>query len=53
MPCWGSLRSSQPMRLENRAPCVPGEEGLADLRVVDAAFASAKADGKRVEIAQG
>jgi glucose-fructose oxidoreductase len=30
----------------------PGEEGLRDLRVVDAAFASARADGKRVEIAQ-
>lgn len=30
----------------------PGEEGLRDLRVVDATFASARADGKRVEIVQ-
>ena len=34
-------------------PRVPGEEGLRDLRVLDAAFASAKADGKRMEIVQG
>lgn len=39
--------------LQGTAPRAPGEEGLADLRVVDAAFASAKADGKRVEIARG
>jgi glucose-fructose oxidoreductase len=39
--------------LERRAPRVPGEEGLRDLRVLDAVFASAKADGKRVEIARG
>src|SRR5690606_41247465 len=39
--------------LENRTPRAPGEEGVADLRVVDAAFASAKADGARVEIARG
>jgi len=31
----------------------PGEEGLRDLRVIDATFASAKAEGKRVEIARG
>lgn len=39
--------------LQGTAPRAPGEEGLADLRVVDAAFASARADGKRVEIARG
>lgn len=39
--------------LQGTAPRAPGEEGLADLRVVDAAFASAKADGRRVEIARG
>lgn len=39
--------------LENRAPRVPGEEGVADLRVVDAAFASVKAGGERVDVARG
>jgi glucose-fructose oxidoreductase len=39
--------------LSGSALRVPGEEGLRDLRVLDAAFASAKADGKRVEIVQG
>ena len=39
--------------LQGTAPRAPGEAGLADLRVVDAAFASAKADGRRVEIARG
>ena len=39
--------------LQGRPPRVPGEEGLADLRVVDAAFASARADGRRMEIARG
>lgn len=31
----------------------PGEEGLRDMRVIDAAFASAKAGGARVEITRG
>ncbi|TWT22368.1 Gfo/Idh/MocA family oxidoreductase [Luteimonas marina] len=39
--------------LGNTAPRAPGEEGVADLRVLDAAFASARGDGKRVEIARG
>ena len=39
--------------LRGTAPRVPGEEGLRDLRVLDAAFASARADGQRVEIVQG
>ena len=39
--------------LHRTAPRVPGEVGVADLRVVDAAFASARENGKRVEIVQG
>jgi glucose-fructose oxidoreductase len=39
--------------VERRAPRVPGEEGWRDMRAVDAIFASARADGKRVEIAAG
>jgi len=39
--------------LGNTAPRAPGEEGVADMRVLDAAFASARDEGKRVEIAQG
>ncbi|WP_202845148.1 Gfo/Idh/MocA family protein [Luteimonas saliphila] len=39
--------------MENRAPRVPGEEGVRDMRVLDAAFESARGDGKRVEIVQG
>ena len=39
--------------LENRTPRAPGEEGLADMRVIDAAFASARAGGERVDIARG
>ncbi len=39
--------------LGNTAPRVPGEVGVADMRVVDAAFASARENGKRVEIVQG
>ena len=38
--------------IEGRPPRVPGEEGLRDMRVLDAIFASARADGKRVEIDQ-
>lgn len=36
--------------LERRAPRVPGEEGLRDMRALDAIFASARAGGTRVEI---
>lgn len=36
--------------LNDTAPRVPGEEGLADMRVLDAAFASARDNGARVEI---
>jgi len=39
--------------LEHRPPRVPGEEGWRDMRVLDAIFASARSDGKRVEIAAG
>ncbi len=39
--------------LERRPPRVPGEEGWRDMRVLDAIFASARADGNRVEIASG
>jgi glucose-fructose oxidoreductase len=39
--------------IEDRPPRVPGEEGLRDMRVLDAIFASARADGKRVEISRG
>lgn len=39
--------------LQGRAPRVPGEEGLRDMQVLDATFASARAGGKRVEIARG
>ncbi len=39
--------------LNNTAPRVPGEEGVADMRVLDAAFASARSKGARVEIAAG
>lgn len=39
--------------LERRAPRVPGEEGWRDMQVLDAIFASARAGGKRVEIAAG
>ncbi|MDH7454321.1 Gfo/Idh/MocA family oxidoreductase [Luteimonas composti] len=60
-PQLGKLPRMQAEQMDNdaqsiiagTAPRVPGEEGLRDLRVVDAAFASAKADGKRVEIARG
>lgn len=38
--------------LNNAAPRVPGEEGVADMRVLDAAFASARGNGARVEIAR-
>lgn len=34
----------------NTPPIVPGEEGLNDLRVVDAVFKSAKMNGDRVEL---
>ncbi len=36
--------------IEGRPPRVPGEEGLADIRVVDAIFASARDGGKRIEL---
>ena len=60
-PQLGKLPRMQAEQMDNDAqsiiagttPRVPGEEGVRDLRVVDAAFASAKADGKRVEIARG
>jgi glucose-fructose oxidoreductase len=38
--------------LDGTAPRVPGEEGVADLRVLDAAFASARGNGERVAIAR-
>ncbi|MFT3667485.1 MAG: Gfo/Idh/MocA family oxidoreductase [Pseudoxanthomonas sp.] len=38
--------------LERRAPRVPGEEGLRDMRALDAIFASARTGGARVEIAR-
>lgn len=34
--------------LEKRAPLVPGEEGLRDMRIVDAVFASARQGGRRI-----
>ncbi|WP_447729724.1 Gfo/Idh/MocA family protein [Pseudoxanthomonas suwonensis] len=34
--------------LEKRPPLVPGEEGLRDMRVVDAVYASAREGGKRI-----
>lgn len=34
--------------LEKRAPLVPGEEGLRDMRVVDAVYASARDGGRRI-----
>ena len=37
--------------LERRVPRVPGEEGLRDMRALDAIFASARAGGGRVDIA--
>ena len=37
--------------LERRPPRVPGEEGLRDMRALDAIFASARGGGTRVEIA--
>jgi len=37
--------------LEARPPRAPGEEGLRDMRVLDAAFASARSGGERVRIA--
>jgi glucose-fructose oxidoreductase len=37
--------------LEQRAVRVPGEEGLADMRVVDAIFASARDGGRRIALA--
>jgi len=39
--------------LEGRPPRVPGEEGWRDMRALDAIFASARAGGRRVEIAGG
>jgi glucose-fructose oxidoreductase len=39
--------------LEHRPPRVPGEEGWRDMLALDAIFASARNDGKRVEIAAG
>ncbi len=39
--------------LEHRPPRVPGEEGWRDMLALDAIFASARSDGKRVEIAAG
>ncbi len=36
--------------LEGRAPRVPGEEGLADMRAVEAIFASARAGGRRIAL---
>lgn len=36
--------------LQNKNPIVPGEEGLKDLIVVDAIFASAVAGGERIKI---
>ncbi|RPD83696.1 Gfo/Idh/MocA family oxidoreductase [Luteimonas sp. 100069] len=37
--------------LEARPPRAPGEEGLRDMRVLDAAFASVRSGGERVRIA--
>lgn len=37
--------------LERRPPRVPGEEGWRDMLALDAIFASARAGGRRVEIA--
>ncbi len=37
--------------LQGSAPRVPGEEGLRDLRVLDAIFASARDGGRRVAVA--
>ena len=39
--------------LGRRAPRVPGEEGWRDMLALDAIFASARAGGRRVEIAAG
>lgn len=39
--------------LTNTAPRVPGEEGVRDMRVVDAIFASARNNGARVVVAGG
>jgi glucose-fructose oxidoreductase len=36
--------------LEGRAMRVPGEEGLADMRVFDAIFASARDGGRRIAL---
>ncbi len=36
--------------LEKRPPRVPGEEGLRDMRVVDAVYASARDGGRRIEL---
>lgn len=36
--------------IEGRRPRAPGEEGLADMRVVDAVFASARAGGKKIAL---
>lgn len=36
--------------IERRPPRVPGEDGLADMRVVDAIFASARAGGRRIAL---
>lgn len=36
--------------IEGRPPRVPGEEGLADMRVVDAIFASARGGGRRIAL---
>lgn len=42
------------LAIVNGTPFIaPGEEGLRDMRVIDATFASARAGGKRVEIARG
>lgn len=38
--------------LRGTAPLVPGEEGLRDMRVVDAVYASARAGGQRIELAR-
>lgn len=37
--------------LSGQAPRVPGEEGLRDMRVVDAVYASARADGETTRVA--
>ena len=36
--------------MQNKAPLVPGEEGLKDIRVVEAIFESAASGGKRIQI---